>query len=83
MRIHICIDDAMDPEFNVESATGPSHSKHYESHYFLQVDRPGHSTPIAGKGYINLTQPVPCEICGSGEYISTSRATEDRVQHAP
>jgi hypothetical protein len=31
MRIYICIDDAMDLEFNAESATGPSHSKCYES----------------------------------------------------
>jgi hypothetical protein len=55
MRIHICIDDVMDLEFNAEPATGPSHSKHYESCYFLQADPPGHSTPIVGKVYIDLT----------------------------
>jgi hypothetical protein len=73
----------MDLEFNAGSATGPSHSKPYEFRDPSQADRLGHLTPIAGKEYVYLTQPAPCEVCGSGECISTSRATEDPVQHAP
>lgn len=82
MKSHICIDDAMHSEFNVESATGPSHSEPYESRDSSQADWPGHSTPIAGKGYVHVTQPSPCEVCGSGERVSTSRAAEDPVQRA-
>lgn len=47
MRIHMCIDDAMHQGFNAESATGHSpHNKPYE---------PRDSTPIAGKGYVDVT----------------------------
>lgn len=51
----MCIDDAMHQELNAESAAGPSHSKRYEPRHSSQADRPGRSTPIAGKGYIDVT----------------------------
>jgi hypothetical protein len=82
MRIDSCIEDTPHQKSNMESATDPSDSKPYEPRHSSQADRLGHSTPIAGEGYIDVTQLSTYKVSGPEECIFTSQATKDPVQRA-